>query len=74
MKPESGQSYEYGEQKSSEKELATTTTPEEKADQRSDNHQNRIDNRDPPDRVFADDETMIEPHFNEKYAEPSDQH
>jgi hypothetical protein len=73
MKPESGQSYGYREQKSNEQDLATTPTPEEKADRRSDHHQNGIDDRYPADRVFTDNETMIEPDFNEKDAEPSNQ-
>jgi hypothetical protein len=74
VKPESGQSYEYSEQKSHEQDLATTPPPEEKADQRSDHHHNRIEDWDPTDSIFTDNETMIESDFDEKNTEPSDQY
>jgi len=46
-------------QKSNEQNLSPPPVPEQKPNRRSDNHQDRIDDRYPGDRVFAHDGTMI---------------
>ena len=55
-------------QKSNEQNLSPAPVPEEEPNRRSDNHQDRIGDRYPGDRVFVHDRTMIKPDLDQHDA------